>query len=251
MQKHLSVSLILPTFNERDNIVPLIQEIDHIVRSPKEIIVVDDNSPDGTSQAVAAYIKRKKSTNIHIETRTRNRGLTNSLWHGIQKAHGNIIIWMDSDFSMPPTVILQLLTKVEEGFDIAIGSRFVQGGRAKPMAKGPKDAPFLIFLSRVLNVSMRLLFGMNIYDYTSGFIAAKRDVFNHIALRGDYGEYCIDFLVRAASMSYRIVEIPYSCQPRRFGESKTGSHIWQYLYRGRTYISTIWRLYRKIHHLPP
>ncbi len=250
MQKHLFVSLILPTYNERDNIVPLIQKIDHVVRSPKEIIMVDDNSPDGTSRAVAAYIKRKKSTNIHIETRIHNRGLTNSLWHGIQIARGDIIIWMDADFSMPPAVIPQLLGKVEEGFDIAIGSRFVHGGRAKPVIRGSKDAPFLIFLSRVLNVSMRLLFGMNMYDYTSGFIAAKRKVFDHIALRGDYGEYCIDFLVRATFMNYKIAEIPYSCQPRRFGESKTGSHMWQYLYRGRTYISTIWRLYREIHHFP-
>ncbi len=250
MQKHRFVSIILPTFNERDNIVPFIQEIDHVVRSPKEIIVVDDNSPDSTSQAVAEYIKRKKSTTIHIETRTHNRGLTNSLWHGIQKARGDIIIWMDSDFSMPPAVIPQLLTKVEEGFDIAIGSRFIQGGRAKPMIKDSKDAQFLIFLSRVLNVSMRLLFDMNIYDYTSGFIAAKQNIFNHITLRGDYGEYCIDFLIRATFMNYRIAEIPYSCEPRRFGKSKTGSHIWQYLYRGRTYISTIWRLYREIHHFP-
>ena len=105
------VSIILPTYNEAENIVPLIKEIQRLVKIKHEIIIVDDNSPDQTSKIVLAFIKKKRAKNIRLKTRLSNRGLTNSIREGIRLSKGNVIVWMDCDFSMPPFVINKLLKK--------------------------------------------------------------------------------------------------------------------------------------------
>jgi dolichol-phosphate mannosyltransferase len=236
----MTVSIILPTYNERENIVPLIKAIDRCVRFDHEIIVVDDNSPDGTSRVVRAYIGQSENRSVRIVTRTRDRGLTRSIRHGIQVARGNIIVWMDCDFSMPPSVIPKLLDKIGEGYDIAVGSRYISGGSAKE--GNVRDSWIGILLSGVMNVGLRLLMGRKFHDYTSGFVAVKRNVFHSIHLSGDYGEYFIDFIVHAYRKGYAICEIPYASKPRRAGESKTGKNIGEYIWRGRKYAWTIFKL---------
>src|SRR3989344_8764924 len=118
------VSVILPTYNEAENIIKLIKEISNVIKHKKEIIVVDDNSPDGTSSIVKKFKTKNKKINLRLETRFRNRGLTNSIRRGIELAKGDIIVWLDCDFSMPPKVVPRLLEKIEKGYDIVVGSRF-------------------------------------------------------------------------------------------------------------------------------
>jgi hypothetical protein len=81
-----------------------------------------------------------------------------------------------------------------------------------------------------------------IKDYTSGFILGRKEVFDKVDLRGDYGEYCIDLLYRAKRAGYTIRELPYRCVPREAGESKTATNMWGYLKRGVNYVKSIWRL---------
>ena len=81
-----------------------------------------------------------------------------------------------------------------------------------------------------------------VHDYTSGFIAARAPVLQKIRLQGDYGEYCIDFLGRAVKQGYEVEEVPYICVPREAGVSKTGLTLWDYLSKGRHYVTTIVRL---------
>lgn len=237
----MKVSVILPTFNEAGNVVKLIQDIKQEVDSLYEIIVVDDNSPDGTSNLVAEYIKKTKDDAVRLETRLSNPGLTNSLNHGIKLVRGDVVVWLDADFSMPPRVIPKLLEKITQGYDIAVGSRFIAGGKAK--IANDKDLRTGIFLSRVLNIIMKTLFGNSFYDYTSGFIAVRKEVLDKIILSGDYGEYFIDFIIRAFSNNYKICEIPYICEPRFSGVSKTGQNLWDYVSRGKKYLWVIIKLY--------
>ena len=75
----------------------------------------------------------------------------------------------------------------------------------------------------------------SIKDYTSGYVGTRKEILKAIPLQGDYGEYCIEFLYRALQKGYRILEIPYTCQPRHSGESKTATHWSGYLKRGRNY----------------
>lgn len=241
------VSIILPTYNEAENILPLIKEIRRSVKSKHEIIVVDDNSPDQTSQIVSRFIKKSRTKNIRLKTRLSNRGLTNSIKDGINLSKGNVIMWMDCDFSMPPFVINKLLKGIEEGYDICVGSRFIKGGQFKKAEKGEKDSPLAIILSRMMNYVIQFILGNNFKDYTSGFIAARKNVFKKVHLRGDYGEYFIDLIYKSFAYKFKITEVPYICLPRSKGESKTGSNLWQYLSRGSKYIILTLRLLYERH----
>ena len=227
------VSVVLPTYNERDNIGPLIEAILANLDWPTQIIVVDDDSPDGTwqvAQEMAANDER-----IELLRRIDERGLTSALNAGIARARGDVIAWMDCDLSMPPEKLPELVKALAK-FDLAIGSRYVKGG---------KDAGHSFVgraFSWVMNFCTALLLGFAIRDYTSGFIAAKREVFDQINLRGDYGEYCIDLLHRARKKGFKIQEIPYYFVPRKSGQSKTATRVGDYFQRGIKYVILVLRL---------
>jgi dolichol-phosphate mannosyltransferase len=237
-----SVSVILPTYNEAENIVPLIEALWPQLPADSEIIVVDDNSPDGTANLAIAWAARHPNCRLLVERRLQDRGLTRSLTHGIQLASGDVVVWMDCDFSMPTQLIPQLLRCLEHGFDIAVGSRFVRGGRFKEKTEGTPDSALAVFLSRLMNYSIQFLLDHSFKDYTSGFIAVRREVLETIPLKGNYGEYFIDLIFHALRRSFRIIEVPYVCLPRERGVSKTGQHLWQYIRLGVRYVGAAFRL---------
>lgn len=227
----------MPTYDEADNIVDLIKAIDRQVKQKKQFIIVDDNSPDGTAKKVQEFIRKSKKKNVKLEIRYKNRGLTNSIKRGIELSKGDVIVWLDCDFSMPPSLIPKLLEKVEEGYDIAVGSRFIKGGGfILKDSKGRRDSLLQIYLSRLMNYSIQILLGRSFRDYTSGFIAIRKNVFEKVSFRGDYGEYFIELIYKARAFKYKIVEIPHINPPRERGVSKTGQNLWQYLKRGRKYV---------------
>jgi dolichol-phosphate mannosyltransferase len=119
---------------------------------------------------------------------------------------------------------------------MAVGSRYVAGGA--DVAHSLTGRMF----SRVINMASGLFLDWSIKDYTSGFILAKKAIFEQIALRGDYGEYCIDMLYRAKRAGFNIREVPYVCVPRESGESKTAANAWGYVTRGLNYVKTVSRL---------
>lgn len=230
--KSTPVSVILPTYNEAENIVPLIRNIEKHIPNGSEILVVDDNSPDGTAFSVRNYMKETTHGHaIRLILRTANRGLTNSLKSGIQASKSSILLWMDCDFSHPPQVISRLLETIENGADLAIATRF---GRIK--------SPTTTGLSTGLNTLLSFLFGSLVTDYTTGFLAIRKSVLSRIPLRGNYGEYCIELLVRAQKAGYRIEEVPYKSPPRRRGQSKTAPTVYILLRHGFGYIGTLIRL---------
>ncbi len=234
------VCTVLPTYNERDNIGPLIDGILDSAITPHMVLVVDDDSPDGTWQAVGDAVERW-GARVALIRRQEEKGLTSAIQRGIDEAMAvygaSIVTWMDCDLSMPPQDIPRLVRAlVEEGVDVAVGSRWVAGGGDQAHGLMART------LSWIINHLAVLLLGRAVHDYTSGFVAAKAHVLQRIRLRGDYGEYCIDFLHRAAKLGYRIQEVPYICVPRASGDSKTGADLWDYLAKGRPYLATIWRL---------
>lgn len=236
------ISVILPTYNEALNIVGLIKEIDKTIKPRKELIVVDDDSPDGTSEMVKELIKTKRVKNLRLETRKANHGLTNSIWKGIELAKGETIVWLDADFSHPPKVIPKLLKKIDQGYDLAVASRYLKGGGYKKNLKDSNDSPLAVMMSRIMNYSIQLLLDRRFKDYSSGFIAIKKEVFDKIILKGDYGEYFMDLMTRAILLNYKFVEIPFINLPRKKGESKTGSNLIQLIRRGSVYLKTAIRL---------
>jgi len=229
----VKVSVVLPTYNEADNIIPLIREILSYIPRESEILVVDDDSPDRTWEAVEAF--GQQDSRVRLLRRIGRKGLTSALQEGIHLSQGETIFWMDCDFSMPPDKIPELLRALDD-HDIAMASRYIPGGEERG------HSPLGSFLSRVICALSSWVLSPAIKDYTSGYIGARREVLEALPLRGDYGEYFIDLIYRAYKRGYRIKEIPYQCLPRRSGESKTATHLWGYLSRGRKYLATIVRL---------
>ncbi len=231
----VKISIILPTYNEHDNIDPLIERT-LVALSPcnLEIIVVDDDSPDGTWQLVAQ--KSKADPRIRLIRRLNERGLTGAIWRGITESRGDWVGWMDCDLSMPPEDWSKLAVLLANGADVAVGSRYVPGGA--DVAHSVTGRAF----SRVINAAAGVVLDWRIKDYTSGFILARKEVFSRITLQGDYGEYCIDLLYRAQKAGFIVQEAPYICVPRQTGESKTALNAWGYLTRGVNYVKTLARL---------
>ena len=233
------ISIILPTYNEAENIIPLIEEINRSVRKKKEIIVVDDSSPDGTAELARKYRIKKKTRFIRVLVRKKDKGLTRSIQKGIDAARGKIVVWMDCDFSMPPYVINALTAKIIEGYDVAVGSRYVKGGSFKRNISGSKDSAGGGLLSRLMNCLIQILLGRHFRDYTSGFAAVRKNVFKQIRLKGDYGEYFIDFIFRSFTHNLKISEVGFVCMPRKRGVSKTGKNAGEYIRRGKNYMKVV------------
>ena len=227
----LSLTVILPTYNERENIPILIAGILASVHTPVQVLVVDDNSPDGTWQVVQEIAAQEPR--VRLLHRTTERGLTSAIWAGIQAADTGAVSWMDCDLAMPPETIPLLLDRLNAGADVAIGSRYVRGG--KDVGHNLMARAFSV----TINTFASFLLGWGVRDYTSGFVAARRSVFDKIRLQGDYGEYCIDFLGRAQRLGLRVQEVPYICGSRLHGESKTGADVGDYLRKGWKYVVTV------------
>jgi dolichol-phosphate mannosyltransferase len=235
------VSVIMPTLNEAGNIASLIQcTVEALQKAGVneiEIIVVDDDSADRTWETASQVVC--PPARVEVIRRMENHGLTVSLSAGIEAAKYNAIVWLDCDFSHPPERIPQMLYMLDQGFDVVVNSRYVAGGGEDRVGEG---GALQRFLSLTGNWSVRFLLDASFADYTSGFAAVRKEVLQEIPLRGDYGEYFVDFIYRTLRKKYRVCELPFKAMPRRSGESKTGSNLLQYLRRGRKYIVTIARL---------
>jgi dolichol-phosphate mannosyltransferase len=229
----VEVSVVLPTYNEAGNIGPLIEALLSHLPAQSEIVVVDDDSPDLTWQGVEDL--SRKDPRIRLIRRIGRRGLTSALQEGIEASGGRYVFWMDCDFSQPPEKISELLRALGH-YDIVVASRYVSGGEEKGHSQLGS------FLSKMICRFASWVLSPSIKDYTSGYVGTRKEILKTLPLEGDYGEYCIGFLFRAYKRGYRILEIPYTCLPRRSGESKTATDLKGYLKRGRKYIMTVLRL---------
>ena len=209
-------SIILPTYKERDNIVELVQTI-HQHLEPDgfryEIIIVDDNSPDGTADVVRAAFG--DDPRVHLHVRTKERGLATALRYGAEHSDGEVLVFMDTDFNHDPAMIPQLV-KFLEYYDVVIGSRFVMRG-------GMEDRVRYVF-SFIYNLGLRFLFGTRVWDNLSGFFAIYRDKLMELDLDQifyGYGDYFIRLLMVGWRRGWRMLEIPVFYRLRMHGHSKT------------------------------
>jgi dolichol-phosphate mannosyltransferase len=211
----MKVSIILPTYKEKDNIVELIQAI--LAALPFswefEIVVVDDNSPDGTAEAVRHNFGQ--DPRVRVLVRTEEQGLATAIRYGTEHSTGNILVFMDTDFNHDPAILPQMI-KFLEYYDLIIGSRFV-------MAGGMEDR-FRQFSSLIYNYGIRLLFRTPIHDNLSGFFSIYREKLMSMDLDQiyyGYGDYFIRLLMVAHKRGYNMLEIPVFYRLRIHGHSKT------------------------------
>lgn len=220
------VSVILPTYNESGNIVGLVTEIiKHIpVTWEYEVIVVDDNSPDGTYPLV-----RDSFTNnpkVRPILRTVDRGFAKSIRAGIEAATGDKVIVMDTDFTHDP-VEIPVLLHLSECFDIVSGSRFCAGGRMQSVKH--------YLASFVYNLLIRLILRTQIQDNLGGYYVIERQKLMKLpfdAIFFGYGEYYFRLLFFAQKEKMTVVEIPANYRSRESGNSKSSFFKMLFTYTG-------------------
>ncbi len=224
------VSIVIPTYNEKEHIVSLIASLEHEIQPPLEIIVVDDNSPDGTADLVAGI-----ENNAVILIRRKARGLAAAFHRGILESTGDIIGWMDADMTMPAEVMNKLIAELDKA-EIAIGSRYVEGG-------SDNRHWLRTYASRAINWLARFVLGGPIRDYDSGFIAIRREVFDYVTfIPFGYGDYFIEFIYDAYRAGLKIKEVGYSFKDRTLGISKSAPSLIRFLITGFRYALRIFSL---------
>jgi len=213
----MNLSIILPTYNERDAINALISEIYEILEVQPfnfEIIIVDDNSPDGTYKEVAE--QWKGNPRVRPLLREKEKGLATAILHGIRHSEGEKVIVMDTDFNHPPKLI-PLLVNITDYFEIASCSRYVIGG-------GMETSRFRYFGSKVFNKFVHYTLKMQTTDNLSGYYCFKKEVLDGLPAEKiffGYGDYFIRFLYVMQRMKHPIIEIPVVYEDRLGGLSKT------------------------------
>lgn len=215
MSNKMEVSIILPTYNEIENIQPLVSDIIHSISNINyEIIIVDDNSPDGTGEEAKKL--EQNYPNVKTIIRTEDKGLAKSIKEGILSSKGGCIVIMDTDFSHPPEVIPRLLESIKEN-DLVLASRYIKGGSmVGPIHK--------FFLSKSLNKTLGLILGLDIKDLTGGFFAIKKEILNDLDLNKIFqgsGDYFFKLSCVLKKQNTRIKEIPFRYGERKYGSSKT------------------------------
>ncbi len=226
------VSIVLPTYNEGLVIAPLIRDILGVAPDA-EILVVDDDSPDRTWEAVDRAFAA--DGRVRVLRRLGRRGLPSALAEGIAGTHGPVVVWLDADMSVG--LVPGLVAATREA-DVAVASRYAPGGA------DARDSQLRVLASRLINGLGSACLGGPVRDWTSGFVAARRTALERIPLRTDYvyGDYCIDFLYRVCRAGLRVVEVPYELPERRAGETKTSGSLLRFGALGLRYVETILRL---------
>jgi dolichol-phosphate mannosyltransferase len=221
----MRIVLIIPTYNERENIGRLIAELQGIFPSlPHEmhILVVDDNSPDGTADVVREH--QSRSGNVQLLA-GRKQGLGAAYIRGMRYAldtmHADAVFEMDADFSHKPSDVPRLIAALEKGADFVIGSRYVRGGSI------PTEWAFYRRLnSRFGNLVARYVAGIyRIHDCTAGFRAIRASVLRGIDMEGFRVQgyaFQIALLHAAVARGAKVVELPVDFIDRTVGESKLG-----------------------------
>ena len=226
MNNENSYSVILPTLNEVGHINSLIKDISDNFNKfniEYEIIIVDDNSVDGTVEEISKI----NSPRIIIHKREgKKKSLVDSLNEGINISNNENIIWMDADFSHPPNYIEKFIKlKNEKNLDVIVCSRFLKESIRYYNIKNKKKAG-IDFLSNFLNKICKIFLFNDFTDYTSGYICIKKKIIKNIKLNGYYGDYFITLITNCKLSNYDILEIPFEEKERASGNSKTtGSKI--------------------------
>lgn len=208
---HLSV--VIPTYNEKDNLQTLLSRVFSVFdkNSVKgEVIIVDDNSPDGTG-ALAEKL-RKKYKRLKVLHRKSKLGLSSAVLDGFKASEGDVLGVMDADLSHPPETIPKMLEEIKKGVDFVIGSRYVDGGEIggwgpcrKTVSKGAN------FLAKIIT---------KVKDPMSGFFLIKRGCIEGVEFNPRGFKICLEFIAKAKYS--KITEVPITFINRREGKSKAG-----------------------------
>lgn len=219
MEKNL---VIIPTYNEKENIENVTNRV-LALKTPFDILVVDDSSPDGTGQIVENL--QKTNPRLHLEIRKEKEGLGKAYTHGFKWAlerNYQYIFEMDADLSHNPDDLPKLLEALKSGYDVAIGSRYSHGVNVVnwPMSR--------VLLSFIASKYARFITRLPVHDATAGFVGYRKIVLetldlDNIKFKG-YG-FQIEMKFKAWKKKFQLIEVPIIFTNRVAGESKISANI--------------------------
>jgi len=214
--------VIIPTYNEKENIEAIIRKVFSLSK-PFDVLIVDDNSPDGTGQIVKRL--QQEFSKLHILERKEKNGLGTAYIAGFRwclKNNYDFIFEMDADFSHNPDDLIKLFQACEKGADMSIGSRYKTGVNVVnwPMSR--------VILSYYASAYVRIITGMSIRDTTAGFVCYRKELLESIDLEKiKFRGYAfqIEMKFTAWKQGFTLEEVPIIFTDRTLGESKISSGI--------------------------
>jgi dolichol-phosphate mannosyltransferase len=215
--------LILPTYNEAENIVPIVHAARAQLRDGDRILIVDDNSPDGTG-AIADRLAGEVA-GVEVLHRPGKQGLGRAYLDGFRHAlagGAELVLEMDADFSHDPADLPRLIAAAEADADLALGSRYVPGGSVTDWGALRR------LVSRGGSWYARVVLGVQVRDLTGGFKCFRRSVLEGLDLdtvHADGYGFQIELTYCAIKAGFRVVEVPIVFRDRRVGESKMNARI--------------------------
>jgi dolichol-phosphate mannosyltransferase len=225
----MRLSVISPTLNEVENVPHLVEQLERALRGiDYEILIVDDNSPDGTWAVVQEIASR--NSRVRAIHRTRNPGLGASVIDGFSAASGEVLACIDADLQHDPSILPRMLDEIVSGADVVVGSRHVKGG-----STGEWDW-FRRLESWLATRIVQFLLDIHLKDPLSGYFMLSHENFCRVKqdLNGKGFKILMEILARLGNP--RVKEVPYTFRPRTHGHSKLSSRV-----IGQ-YFSQVWRL---------
>jgi dolichol-phosphate mannosyltransferase len=214
--------LILPTYNEAENIAPFVEAVQAELPAGAQVLIVDDSSPDGTGQIADRLVAEREG--VRVLHRPLREGLGPAYIAGFREAlagGAGLILEMDSDFSHEPAYLPRLLEAIERA-DLVIGSRYVDGGGVGDWGAMRRG------ISRGGSAYARLVLGVSVADLTGGFKCFRREVLEAIdldAVQAKGYAFQVELTYRAVQQGFRVVEVPIVFRDRRVGSSKMSRAI--------------------------
>src|SRR5512133_2137422 len=219
----MRITIVVPTYNEAENLPKLVSALFSLPLN-LGVLVVDDNSPDGTG-AIADDLAKKYPDNLHVLHRSGKLGLRSAYMEGFQKAFdlgANAVVQMDADFSHDPAVLPEMAQRLAS-HDVVIGCRYIEGGSLDERWPAWRKA-----LSSFGNFYARTILGSPLHDMTTGFRMWRREALQYMPLdriRSSGYIFLVDMAYVAYLMGLRISEVPIHFADRRWGKSKMSLKI--------------------------
>jgi dolichol-phosphate mannosyltransferase len=210
------ISVVIPTYNERDNIERLVQTLLNVCSpTPTEVIVVDDGSPDGTSELARGM--SDLDPRVKLVARQSKLGLSSAVYAGAAVASGRYVCVMDADFSHDPEEVPQMLAHAQQGYAVVIGSRYAKGSAfiGQPLTRRA--------ISYVLNLAARIILRIRARDALTGFAIVERDVLLATPTRYAAGGFKWLIELLATQRDLQVTEWPIIFRDRTAGVSKASA----------------------------
>ncbi len=213
------ISLVVPVYNEADNIVPFLRDVEAKILEAHETLIVYDFPEDNTLPALGAM--QPPCANVNLIHNTLGRGVLNAMKAGFTAAKGDVIVVMMADRSDEPNDVAAMAKLIRDGADVVAGSRYIKGG-------GQEGGPFVKrTLSRLAGVSLYYLAGLPIHDATNNFRAYSRRVIEEIPVEGEMSfALALELTLKAHWRGWRVAEVPTVWRDRTAGQSRFRLFAW-------------------------